>query len=155
MENERSSIIKELGLWFGDLSKEFPDDKVFAVVIRGMITRLKQGEIPPRKLNKLATSPLRKDLGYVLSELDTLRGYKPPKRNAEASAILRMLKKGFTSTQILDAWKTMKKDKFWFGKELFLMSVESQIGAIVNKNKTLKNDPEKYFKGRYGDMVQR
>jgi len=154
----RPSIIKELGVWFDDLSKEFPDDKVFAVVIRGMITRLKQGEIPPRKLNKMATSPLRKDMGEVFRQLDELRnGYNPPIRSAEAKSIKYMLNNGFTSEQIIDTWKTLKQDKFWQNQELTMMSVAKQIGAIANKNKLniQKNDPEKYFKGRLGHLVQR
>ncbi len=152
----RQSLIKELGVWFGDLSKEFPKDDVFGFVIRGMITRLKQGEIPERKMAKVATSPLRRELGQVLSQLDSLRnGDRPPKRNAEAASIQRMLKRGFTPEQIIDTWKTMKQDKFWQNKELFLMSVESQIGAMVNKNNKPKNDPDKYIKGRYGNLVQR
>jgi hypothetical protein len=151
----RQSIIKEVGVWFEDLSKEFSDDATFGFVIRGMITRLKQGEIPPRKLSKIATTPLRKDLGEVFKQLDEIRGYKPPKRPAEASSILRMLKKGFTPQQIIDTWKTMKADKFYYDKELFMMSVESQIGAMVNKNNAPKRDTNKYFSGDYGHMVQK
>ncbi len=159
MDTERQSIIKELGNWFGDLSQEFPDDKVFAVVIRGMITRLKQGEIPERKQKRLANAPLSKielDKRRVIGKLIELRGYRLLKKNGvEAQSIINMLKHNFTAEQIIDTWKTMKADKFWSGKELHMMSVESQIGAIVNKNKVLKNDPEKYFKGRLGHLVQR
>lgn len=135
----RQSIIKEVGVWFDDLSKEFPNDTVFGTVIRGMITRLKQGEIPPRKMPKVSTSPLGKGVKEVFRELDKLRGYRPPKRQAEAASILRMLKKQFTPEQIIESWETLKKDKFWAGKELFMMTVESQIGAMTNKTKPNKN----------------
>lgn len=157
MESDtRPSIIKEVGLWFDDLSKEFPKDEIFGTIIRGMITRLLQGEIPPRKMPKLATTPLGKGVKEVFSEIDKLRGYRPPKRQAEASSIMRMLKKGFTPQQIIEAWKTMKADKFWQGKELFLMTVESQIGAMTNKNNvTPKNDPDRFIKGKFGHMVER
>ena len=153
MDTERSAIIKEVGDWFGDLSQEYLDDATFGFVIRGMITRLKQGEIQERKMSKLATTPLRKELGEVLKQLDTLRGYRPPKRNIEAISIQRMLKKGYTSQQIIDAWKKMKEDKFWSDKELFIMSVESQIGAIYNQS-SIRNT-NKYFNGTYGHMVKK
>lgn len=91
----------------------------------------------------------------VFSEIDKLRGYRPPKRNAEAASIMRMLKKKFTPEQIIDSWKTLKQDKFWADKELFMMTVESQIGAMTNGNKNLMVDPDKYIKGKYGHLVKR
>ncbi len=158
MESEnRQSIIKEIGQWFDELSHEFPKDEIFGTVIRGMITRLKQGEIPPRRMPKIATSPLGEGIKEVFSQLDKLRGYRPPKRNAEAASIMRMLKKDYTPNQIIETWKTMKSDEFYQGKELFIMTVESQIGAMLTKNNITKpkTDPDKYVKGKYGHLVQR
>lgn len=101
-------------------------------------------------------SALGESAKEVFSEIDKLRGYRPPKRNAEAASILRMLKKKFTPEQIIEAWKTLKQDKFWQDKELFLMTVESQIGAMTNRNNiTPKSDPDKFIHGKYGHMVKR
>ncbi len=131
-DDTRQSLIKEVGVWFSDLSKEFPNDEVFGTVIRGMITRLKQGEIPPRVMPKIVTSPLSIGLKDVFSQLDKLRGYRPPKRGAEAASIMRRLKKGYTTQQIIECWQKLKSDKFYQDKELYMMTVESQIGAMTN-----------------------
>lgn len=148
------SAIKEIGLWFEELSKEFSDDAVFGFVIRGMIEPLKHGDIPARKIAKSGSSPLGQELRQVFGELNKLRpGYTPPKRAAEAKSILTMLKKGFTAKQIIDTWKTMKADKFWQKQELYMMSVESQIGAMVNKVDLSKTDPNRFSKGRYASIV--
>ena len=65
----------------------------------------------------------------VFAQIDKIRGYRPPKRKPEAAAIIRMLKL-YTPDQIIETWQTMKQDKFWADKELYMMSVESQIGAV-------------------------
>ncbi len=147
----RQSIIKEVGQWFDDLSHEFPNDEIFGTVIRGMVQRLKQGEIPPRKMPQVATSQLGEGVRQVFSEIDKIRGYRPPKRNAEAASILRMLKKDFTPEQIIESWQKLKKDKFWQDKELYCMSLENQIGAMTNKQ-SVKRD---YSKGKYAHLVRR
>jgi len=67
----------------------------------------------------------------VFARIDKLRGYRPPKRAAENKSVLRMLK-DYTPDQIIESWQHMKTDSFWRSKELYLMSVESQIGALVN-----------------------
>ena len=153
MENERSDIIKEIGTWFEEISKDFADDKMFGFVIRNMIARLKQGEIPERKIKEIAGTPLKNEIGIVLGKLKELRnGYRPPGTPAEAASINRMIKKGFTVDQIINTWKSMKKDKFWSNQELFMMSVEKQIGAMTLKN---KSNPDKYITGKYGHLVQR
>ncbi len=151
----RESIIKEVGRWFDDLSHQFPRDEIFGTVIRGMITRLKMGEIPPRVMPDISTSPLGASLRDVFSQLDELRGYRPPKRQAEAASIMRMLKKDYTPQQIIDCWKQLKLDKFYQDKELFVMTVESQIGAMTSKVNFGKIDPDKYIKGKYGSLVRR
>jgi hypothetical protein len=67
----------------------------------------------------------------VFARIDNLRGYRPPKRAAEAASILRMLKT-YSPDQIIKTWETIKAEPFYKDKELFLMSVESQIGAKIN-----------------------
>lgn len=114
--------------------------------------------------SSMLNSSMGNGVKAVFKELDKLRGYKPPKRQAEAASILRMLKKKFKPQQIIDAWETLKKDKFWQGKELFMMTVESQIGAIVNKHKPIKNNSKFSFefmvcsncdnRGRYVDLIR-
>jgi hypothetical protein len=68
----------------------------------------------------------------VFLMIDKKRGYRPPKRSAEASAIMRMLKGGFKPEQIMKTWEKLKAEPFWSEKELYMMSVESQIGAITH-----------------------
>lgn len=117
-------------------------------------------EIPQSKVNKIKenngkkiidkeklSTPLGNNLRQVFKRIDEIRGYKPPKRKAEAASIMRMLKK-YTPDQIIDTWEKMKKEPFWNGKELFMMSVESQIGALVTKpNMNTKAHPYTEFKG--------
>jgi len=86
------------------------------------------------KDDKKLSSPIGENVKVVFGELDKIRGYRPPKRKAEAASIIRMLKT-YTSEQIISSYKFMKQDKFWYDKELFMMSVESQIGAIVSRKK--------------------
>ena len=101
----------------------------------------------PEELNKLKSKNGEK-VAQVFVGLDKLRnGYRPPKRKAEAASIIRMLNKGFAPEQILDTWSIMKQDKFWADKELFMMSVESQIGAKLN-------GASKYTSGKYGSKVE-
>jgi len=94
--------------------------------------------------DKNLSSPLGIKVKEVFARLDKLRGYRPPKRKAEAASIIRMLK-DYTPDQIIKAWEILKQDKFWCDKELFMMSVETQIGAIINRGK--KSKPSKYGDG--------
>lgn len=105
-----------------------------------------------------------KIIGEVIVELDKLRGYKTTKRTAEAGAIKRMLKT-YTTKQITETWIKLKSQPFWANQELFMMSVESQIGAIIhgtyqNNNKQngkskINDNPNKFTEGKYGHIVQR
>jgi len=106
----------------------------------------------------------------VFSHLDKERGYRPPKRKAEATAIIRMLKI-YTPDQIINTWEILKHEKFWQDKELHMMTVESQIGAVLknaahqgNHNPNGKpagsskedaNDPDKFIKGKWGYLTKR
>jgi len=82
------------------------------------------------KDDKKISSPIGEKVKEVFGELDKIRGYRPPKRKAEAASIIRMLKI-YIPSQILATYRVLKEDKFWQGKELFMMSVESQIGAML------------------------
>ena len=72
-------------------------------------------------------------IGEVFKFIDNARTYKLPKRNAEAASIIRMLKKNYTVDQIISVWQSMKSEIFWTSKELYMMSVEGQIGAKLNR----------------------
>ena len=43
--------------------------------------------------------------------------------------------KEYTPDQIIGTWEKMKQDKFYADKELLMMTVETQIGAIVHREK--------------------
>ena len=104
----------------------------------------------PQQSSMLPTA-IKEGVKDVFRELDKLRGYKLPKRNAEAQSIQHMLKRNYTAKQIVDVWKRLKDQPFWKDKELFMMTVESQIGAML---KTA--DPQAKFKNqKYGHLVKR
>lgn len=96
----------------------------------------------------LTPSPTGEQTRDVFGKIDALRGYRPPKRKAEAASIIRMLKQ-YTPDQIISTWQKLKQDKFWKDKELFMMTVESQIGAILNGQKPKSGN------GKYEHMVKR
>jgi hypothetical protein len=99
--------------------------------------------------DKLLPLNTKGNAGEVFRKLDTLRGYKPPKRKGEASSILRMLRT-YTADQIIDTWVNLKKEKFWEDKELYMMNVEDQIGAKIKKT----NGGKATEVGKYEHMVQ-
>lgn len=123
----------------------------------------KEGDVlekqsPPNELREVVNkiiekSPYGEGIRQVFVGLSKRRGYKTPKNQAEAKSIRNMLKEGYTHDQILDTWEKLKADDFWQGKELFMMSVEKQIGAIL-KDGTHKRGigkvPEKYSKDKWG-----
>jgi len=92
-----------------------------------------------RSAEGTASSGSGEKVKEIFGKLDKLRGYRPPKRRAEAASIIRMLKT-YTPDDIIGAWQQLKADKFWQNKELFMMTVESQIGAIL-KNGTRQQNP--------------
>ena len=113
---------------------------------------IKEKPVKPTKDNK----KYGVEIGQVFKFLDDTRSYKLPKRNAEAASIIRMLKKNYTVEQIISVWKMMKSEPFWAKTELFMMSVEGQIGAklAVIKNQMPDNNPDKFTQGRYGNQVK-
>jgi phage replication O-like protein O len=100
----------------------------------------------------------------VFTRIDKIRGYRPPKRGAENKSVLRMIK-DYTSDQIIETYQKMKTDVFWENKELYLMSVESQIGAIIHgksggNNGRTKGDQRRSIPGNrpagaFDDLAQR
>lgn len=97
---------------------------------------------------------IRAKLSEVFEQLDKIRNYRPPKRAAEAASIRRMLKT-YSVKQIIDTYNHMKSDKFWLDKELFMMSVESQIGAITNgAHKKSSTGSKKNGENKYGTIVK-
>ena len=61
-----------------------------------------------------------------LHELE--RGYPPGKYAQEAAAAKVMIGQGHTPEVIIECWKQMKLEKFYQDKELFLNTVQGQIG---------------------------
>lgn len=123
------------------------------IVTANDIAALLKGELPennynpaPEKHDKAANSVIAE----VFEALDKMRGYRPPKRSAEAQAIGRM-SKHYTTDEIIATYKHLKEQPFWQDKELFMMTLESQIGAVTKKT-TIKN---RYDNQLYGHMFQR
>lgn len=106
-------------------------------------------EVIPLKLDAMR---IPTDIKSVFSFLDKQRGYRPPKRKAEAASILRMLKT-YSVEQITQAWQSIKQDKFFQDKELYMMTVESQIGARINGNH--QNSPTTSRPKSPDDLFQR
>lgn len=100
----------------------------------------------------------------VFLRLDKIRGYKTTKRNQEKKSIKNMLEKKYTLDQIISTWEMIKSDKFWDNKEVFMMTVESQIGAIIhgthqnndksNDKTKSNNDTDKFINGKYSEIVK-
>jgi len=112
---------------------------------------LKKGKERGEDLTK---SHLNENIRKVFKFLDNNRGYGSPKGKAEAAAIKRMLGKSYTVVQITMVWQTMKQEKFYQDKELFMMTVENQIGAVLKKSGGSPGS-DKYAKQSHGHLVQR
>jgi len=116
------------------------------------------------KVDKKISTETGDKIKRVFESIDKLRGYRPPKRKAEAASIIRMLKK-YTPEQIIETWEILKGDNFWHDKELFMMTIESQIGAILNngtykpsskqgKANSNEDRSDKYTGGKYGKFIK-
>jgi len=146
-----SEDLKKFGLWLKgkhDLRNIEKDGGRIVTVHE--IQSFLNGEWPQIQIPNVPESNKGNDVKYIFGELDKLRGYRPPKRKAEAASILRMLRQ-FTPEQIIETYQTMKSDKWWADKELFMMSVESQIGAIQSK----PQGRDKFEHQKYGHLFQR
>jgi hypothetical protein len=98
-------------------------------------------------------SPYRNGIVQVFAGLLGRRGYKTPKNAAEAKAIRTMLVNNYTPDQILETWDKLKAEDFWQGKELYMMSVEKQIGAILKDGAHkagVGKVPTEYSKDKWG-----
>lgn len=121
-----NGVVKEYADYYGKLGVSILYSNGLVMVSKGFINLTE----PEQDIEQEQDNKGRGDLvKQVFDGLDKLRGYRPPKRNAEAASIIKMLK-NYTPDQIIETWQTMKRDKFWADKELYMMSVESQIGAV-------------------------
>jgi len=123
-----NGVVKEFASYYGKLGVSIQFSNGLVMVSKGFInqTEPEQELDIEQELDNKGKGELVKE---VFARIDKLRGYRPPKRKAEAASIIRMLKK-YSPSQIIETWQTMKQDKFWADKELYMMSVESQIGAV-------------------------
>jgi hypothetical protein len=60
------------------------------------------------------------------------RGYVAPRRAAEIEAIRRMLDRGYSPEQIQKVFLTLQAEPFYLDKEVWMMTVEGQIGPKLN-----------------------
>jgi hypothetical protein len=82
---------------------------------------------------KVDSSPFGEKLRELFARIDKERGYAlSVKRKAEAASMMRMLKKEYTTDQIIKTWQDLKAEPFYSDKELTMMTVEGQIGAKLN-----------------------
>lgn len=65
----------------------------------------------------------------VMDTLESVRGYPSGRYAAEAKGVKQMLRQGYSMQEILDCYEHLKKNHFWDGKELTMMTVAGQIGA--------------------------
>lgn len=84
----------------------------------------------------------------TMDTLEQVRGYVSTRYPAEAKAIKELAKLGYTSTDILECYTEMKKDKFWKDIPLTVMSVKSNIGEWKNNQKPAEPEGAKYQRDR-------
>ncbi|MFC1977374.1 replication protein [Chloroflexota bacterium] len=83
-------------------------------------------QLPDKKVD-----PLNELRAKVITLLEEKRGYKSPKPGAEAKAITWMLKQSYSVEDIMNTYQVMSEKPFWKDKELFMASVQGQIGKIM------------------------
>ncbi len=105
---------------------------------------------PLDKITTKLSNPQGIQVREVFARIDKIRGYRPPKRKAEAASILRMIKH-YTPDQIIETWESLKKEVFWQNKELFIMTIESQIGALLNGTNRASNQAVRNSEGNLGE----
>ncbi len=155
-----NGVVKEYATYYGKLGVSIGFSNGLIMVSKGFINQT-EPELEQDIEQELDNKGRGDLVKQVFAGIDKLRGYRPPKRNAEAASIIRMLKK-YTPKQIIETWQTLKQDKFWVDKELYMMSVESQIGAVrsgthtrgARKDKEQSDDSSKYISGQYGRKVR-
>lgn len=123
-----NGIVKEFADYYSRLGVSILYANGMVTVSKGLVN-LTEPELEQDIDKELDNKGRGEKVKQVFAGVDKLRGYRPPKRQAEAASIIRMLKK-YTPDRIVETWQTMKQDKFWADKELYMMSVESQIGAV-------------------------
>lgn len=69
------------------------------------------------------------------------RGYVSTRYSAEASAVKAMLGMGYSPDDIMGCYRDMKRDPFWQGKALAMMTVRGQIGEWRNRPASPPSSP--------------
>ena len=115
-------------------------------------SKVKESKVKESKVNNIkdaisTKSPFGEKLRELFARLDKERGYPlTVKRKAEAASMMRMLKKEYTTDQIIETWRSLKSEPFYSDKELTMMTVEGQIGAKLNgrtgRNQTSDNQKQ-------------
>lgn len=82
-----------------------------------------------KPVEKKAPDPLHPQVQEVFAALQTARGYASPRPSAEYQDVRAMLKAGYSPSAIVECWRDKRADPWWAGKELFLATIRSQIGA--------------------------
>ncbi len=85
----------------------------------------KSSQLSSKKIDSLKESKIK-----TFELLKEKRGYDSPKAGIEAKAITWMLKHDYSVEDIMNAYQVMSKQPFWKDKELFMSSVQGQIGKI-------------------------
>ena len=111
-----------------------PTDEVIDPPLKIFRTTSSTGEKPPARKptkkkeitkNNGKTDPRTKPL---LKEFEKLLGYPLPNYGQEGTAAKKMLKDGYTPSDILACWKDMQQNEFWEKTHCGLASVNKQIG---------------------------
>lgn len=84
---------------------------------------------PPAKSKDKEAEPLHPQIQEVIAVLQGERGYPSPRMAAEYQDIRFMLKASHTATDIMACWRNLRAAPWWSGKEVFMATVRSQIGA--------------------------
>lgn len=71
----------------------------------------------------------RSDHQHLMDAYQAALGYPIPNGAAEGKAAKTLLTQGYTVDEIIACYQSLKRDPFWQGKHLSLISVAKQIGA--------------------------
>ncbi len=106
-----------------DTESAMPKEKRKEIIKEDILK--KPSQLPSKKVD-----PLNELRTKVFALLKEKRGYDSPKAGAEAKAITWMLKQDYSVEDIMNTYQIMSEKPFWKDKELFMASVQSQIGKI-------------------------
>ena len=115
-------------------------------------------KLAPKLHSRPIFAEIQKELGYPEKiEKDPIPNY-----GKEAKAIDRMLKRGYSEAEILEAWRAKVRARDEFVSMVFVNEdigkpdrpTQTSFLAQGVNNKT-SMDPDKFVKGKYGHMVRR